>query len=53
MENQFSKGTVENASLRKAVSDKTMTTQEKCVKNDFVAPLMAKVTPGITDGDIS
>ena len=33
------KGTVENADLYKTVLNKTMTTQEKCVKYDFVAPL--------------
>ena len=35
----FLKETVENADLYKAVLKKTMTTQENCVKYDFVAPL--------------
>ena len=35
----FLKETVENADLNKAVLNKTITTQEKCVKYDFVAPL--------------
>ena len=33
------KETVENEDLHKAVLNKTMTTQEQCVKYDFVAPL--------------
>ena len=36
---RFVKETVENADLHKAVLNKTMTTQELCVKYDFVAPL--------------
>ena len=36
----FLKETVENAYPHKAVLKKTMTTKEKCVKYDFVAPLM-------------
>ena len=35
----FLEETVENADLHKAVSNKTMTIQEQCVKYDFVAPL--------------
>ena len=35
----FLKETVENADLHKAVLKKTVTTQEKCVKYDFAAPL--------------
>ena len=35
----FLKETVENADLRKAVLNKTMTTQENSVKYDFVAAL--------------
>ena len=35
----FLKETVETADLHKAVLKKSMTTQEKCVKYDFVAPL--------------
>ena len=35
----FLKQTVENADLHKAVLSKTMTTQEQCVKYDFIAPL--------------
>ena len=38
----FLKETVENADLHKAVLKKTMTTQEKYVKYDFVAPLTNK-----------
>ena len=30
---------VENADLHKAVLNKTMATQEQCLKQDFVAPL--------------
>ena len=33
------KETVENANLQNALLKKTMTTQEQCVKYDFVAPL--------------
>ena len=36
---RFVKETVENADLHKAVLNKTMTTQEYCVKYDFAAPL--------------
>ena len=35
----FLKETVENADLHKTVLKKKMTTQEYCVKYDFVAPL--------------
>ena len=35
----FLKETVENAGLHIAVLNKAMTTQEYCVKYDFVAPL--------------
>ena len=35
----FLKETVENANLHKAALKKTMATQEKCVKYDFVTPL--------------
>ena len=37
---RFVKETLENVDLHKAVLNKTMTTQEYCVKYDFVAPLM-------------
>ena len=37
----FLKETVENADLQKAVLKKTMTTQEKFIKYDFIAPLNA------------
>ena len=37
---RFVKETVENVDLHKAVLNKTMTTQEYCVKYDFVASLM-------------
>ena len=37
---RFVKKTVENVDLHKAVSKKSMTTQEYCVKNDFLAPLI-------------
>ena len=37
----FSKETTENADLHKAVWSKTMTSQEQCVKYDFVYPLKA------------
>ena len=36
---RFLKETGENADLYKAVLNKTLTTQEQCVKSDFVAPL--------------
>ena len=36
----FLKESVENADLHKTVLKKKMTTQEECVKYDFVAPLM-------------
>ena len=36
---RFVKETVKNVDLQKAVLNKTMTTQEYCVKYDFVAPL--------------
>ena len=35
----FSKETVENADINKAVLNKAMTTQELCAKHDFVALL--------------
>ena len=38
----FTKETEKNADLHKTVLNKTMTTQEKCVKYDFVAPLKLK-----------
>ena len=38
----FLKKTVKNADLNKAVLNKTMTTQEQCVKHNFVAPLSAQ-----------
>ena len=38
----FLKETVENADLHKAVLNKIMTTQEYCVKYDFVAPLLSR-----------
>ena len=37
---RFVKETIENVDLHKAVLNKTMTTQEYCIKFDFVAPLM-------------
>ena len=37
---RFLKETVENADLHEAVLNKTMSTQEQCVKYDFVAPLI-------------
>ena len=40
---RFVKETVENADLHKAVLNKTMTTQEYCVKYDFVAPFKKSV----------
>ena len=40
---RFVKETVENADLHKAVVNKTMTTQEYCVKYDFVAPFKKSV----------
>ena len=40
---RFVKETVENADLRKAVLNKTGTTQEYCVKYDFVAPFKKSV----------
>ena len=36
----FRKENVGNVDLHKAVLNKAMTTQELCVKYDFVAPLM-------------
>ena len=36
----FLKETEENADLHKAVLNKTMTTQEWCVKCNFIVPLM-------------
>ena len=45
----FLKETVENADLHKAVLKKTMTTQEQCVKYDFVAPL-SQINPEINHG---
>ena len=39
----FLKETVENADLHKVVLKKTMTTQEKCVKYDFAAPLITQI----------
>ena len=36
----FLKQIVENADLDKPISNKIMTTQEQCIKYDFVAPLM-------------
>ena len=35
----FLQETVENADLHKAVLNKTMDTQEQCIKYNFVAPL--------------
>ena len=35
----FLQETVENADLNKAVLNKTMDTQEQCIKYNFVAPL--------------
>ena len=39
----FLKETVENSDLHKAALKKTMTTQEKCVKYHFVAPLTLSI----------
>ena len=43
----FLKETAENADLHKAIFKKTMTTQEKCVKYDFVAPLTQKMVESL------
>ena len=40
----FRKEIVKNADLHKPVLNKVMTTQEWCVKYNFVAPLKAKYT---------
>ena len=48
----FLKETVENADLHKAISNKTMTTQEKCVKCDLVAPLRTNLTRSLTQKTI-
>ena len=38
----FPKEKVENTDLYKPVLDKVMTTQEQCVKQNFIAPLTSK-----------
>ena len=40
--NSLPKEQVENTDLHKPVLNKIMTTQEQCVKYNFVAPLMSK-----------